>query len=139
VEALLARLVGLVKEALQGDLAEQGGQGVGVLAAAAVAVAVLTQPCRRLRALFGLQPVELPLQEPAGQLARLPLELLLQVVGGLGGDGPAAELLEQLAELLQAGQQGLQQGLAGEQGLQPGACQQPQGQRRVVHGGVLSR
>jgi hypothetical protein len=110
-----------------------------VLAAAAVAVAVVAQPRRRLRGVLGLQLVELPLQQAAGQLPRLLLQLLLQVVGRLWGDGLAAELLKELAELLQAGQQRLQQGWAGEQGLQPGGCQQPDRQRRVVHGGVLSR
>jgi hypothetical protein len=139
VDAFLAGLGGPIQEAAQGDGAEQGGDGVGVLAAAAVAVALLAQARGRLGPVVRFEPIELPLEQLPGEGPHLAVELLLEGTGGLRGDGSAAEVLEELAELFQVGQEWLPEGLQGEEGLQQGGCQEPEGEARVSHNGVLSR
>ena len=53
-----------------------------------------------------------------------------------GGDGLPVEVVQQLGELLQVGEEALDEG---EQAVGAGACQQEGHQGRVRHGGVLSR
>jgi hypothetical protein len=132
----LARLARLVHEAAQAHLAEEGGQGAGGLGAAAVAVAVLLQLGGDLLGVVGLDPVEEPFQGGAGQLAGRLGQLLFECTGRLGSGRPATEVLEQLGQRQQLGQEDLGQG---EQVVGEGSCQQQGGQRRVSHDGVLPR